>query len=386
MIRRHATASDRERGPAPSGVPVRGTVGRRRRHRAVTLLEVVLAMGVMALVMSMTYWFYFSALDTRSTVTLENRDVQLTRVIMDRMATELRQIAGEMAPGGVALVGGAEELHLYSLRVPDRKVSEQYLRADEQPPGEYDLLEVTYKIVRHPEVQTDEGWDYPLGLSRVEKLVDRVPGADGDDLFTDFTTGYEEDTGEDSGLEDLTGGLEDLEGDTGIELGIGGDLAEGDEEVDAAQTLEDIDWEELYCEEIVYLRFCYFDGLRWWDEWDISGDNPLPQIVQVTVGRIPRAPFGEDMGYDKEVEEFCTCQNEDTDDCEPLAADLTQITVRIPQADQFFRSRVARETQALIEEAAEAGLTDSGDDGSSGAGDGASGLGGGSGRVRGGGQ
>ena len=36
-----------------------------RRHRGITLLEVVLSMGLLTVLPSMTYWFYSSVLDTR---------------------------------------------------------------------------------------------------------------------------------------------------------------------------------------------------------------------------------------------------------------------------------------------------------------------------------
>ena len=110
-----------------------------------------------------------------------------------------------------------------------------------------------------------------------------------------------------------------------------------------------INWEELYAPEIRYLRFCYFDGSRWWDSWTVTGESPLPQIVQVTIGFEGFPPFGEETGFRVINDEFCTCLNEDPVDCLPLAEDQYSVALRVPQADPLFRSRVSRETQALVE-------------------------------------
>ena len=100
--------------------------------------------------------------------------------------------------------------------------------------------------------------------------------------------------------------------------------------------------------EIRYLRFCYFDGSRWWDSWSVTGESPLPQLVQVTIGFEGFPPFGEETGVRVVNDEFCTCLNEDPVDCLPLEDDQYSVALRVPQADPLFRSRVSRETQASI--------------------------------------
>jgi hypothetical protein len=115
----------------------------------------------------------------------------------------------------------------------------------------------------------------------------------------------------------------------------------------------DIQWDELYSPDIRYLRLCYFDGTKWWDAWDVKGENQLPQLVMVTIGFEPRSPFGEQLGLEDKVnDEFCQCLNEESIDCVPLAEDQFSTVVRVSQADPLFRSRVSRETQALMEDLA----------------------------------
>lgn len=310
-------------------------IGRHHRARGVTLLEVVLALGILGLVSSMTYWFYSSTLDTRRDSEVRNHEMQLVRVVLDRMAQELRQVSFDTVEGKAGMRGTPEELWLHTRRLPGRKVAEQYLLQEEyEPAGEYDLVSVHYRIVRHPEIQHDEGWDLPLGLARVEQRAPYIKVSDDEEILLEPEIPAELEEGLEEEL------LAELEGGEGA----------GQEGV---QTIEDIDWEELHAPEILYLRLCYFDGYRWWDTWEVEGENPLPQLVQITIGLEARPPYGEGFGYDEKVEEFCTCQNEDTDDCEPLDEDLYQRTVRLSQADIFFRSRVTRETQALLEEASE---------------------------------
>jgi hypothetical protein len=212
-------------------------------------------------------------------------------------------------------------------------------------PGEYDLVKTEYKIVRHPEIlNEEEGYEEPLGLARVEIGIPRPDSAQTGEAFEDEEriVGDGEDVAarEAALLEEELFGLEDA-----------------DKEPDLGP---DIDWEELYAPEIRYLRFCYFDGNTWWDDWDITGDNPLPQLVMVTIGFEGHAPFGEEFGRSAN-EEFCECLGEDPVDCEPLLPDQYTMVVRVPQADPLFRSRISREAQAAVEKM-QGGADEAGDE------------------------
>ena len=88
-----------------------------------------------------------------------------------------------------------------------------------------------------------------------------------------------------------------------------------------------------------FLRFCYCDGYSWWDDWTIFGDNPLPQLIQVTIGFGERAPWGEEQGVERINEEFCTCMNQDPVECRPLLPDHFTAVVRVPGADPLFPVR-----------------------------------------------
>ncbi|MFH1834056.1 MAG: hypothetical protein ABH877_03440 [bacterium] len=331
-------------------------------RRGVTLLEVVLAMGILVFLSSMTYWFYSSSLETSRDGTAAAQRLRLVRVILDRMAKEIRQAAVITVDDQVGIRGEAERIWLTAYRVPTRVQSQQRLTREEPPPPEYDLTKIEYKIVRHPEIMHEDNYEWPLGLARIEGLIPRPQArlAEDENLEDDefpFEEGEEEEdsTGEEeTGTEEEEDALEDT-----LDNALGRDrVGEDEEDIGDASLALDIRWDELYAVEVRYLRFCYYDGHRWWDSWDISGENPLPQLVRVTIGFEAMPPFGEAFGPDDPNEEFCECLNEDPVDCRPLPLDQYSITVRVAQADPLFRSRVSRETQAFMEDLSGEGEVD----------------------------
>lgn len=309
------------------------------RRRGMTLLEVVLAMGLLTVLTSMTYWFYSTVLDTSRGGTEAAQKIRLVRVVMNRIAQEITQASVITADGRVGIRGEAERIWLSTIRVPSRDLTAIRSRREEPEPGEYDLVKTEYKIARHPDIlDEEEGYEVPLGLARVEISVPRPDSAQTGEAFEN----EERVVGAGKGVEAFAEALleEELFGDE-----------KGDEDADLGP---EIDWEELYAPEIRYLRFCYFDGNTWWDDWDITGENPLPQLVMVTIGFEEHAPFGEEFGRSAN-EEFCECLGEDPVDCEPLPADQYTTVVRVPQADPLFRSRISREAQAAMERLHEGG-------------------------------
>ena len=315
---------------------------------AVTLLEIVLAMGILVFVSSMTYWFYSSSLETSEEGTAAAQELRLMRVVLDRITTEIRQAAVITVDNRVGVRGEAERIWLSTYRVPrqehsrTRMLLEMSSVTDEPPPAEYDLMKVEYRIVRHPEVLHQDGYEFPLGLARVETLIPRP-----DRVQTGKAVEKDE--------RDIAGGNEaedEVENEV-EEPFLNGELS-GDQEERGDVSLEpEIEWDELYAPEIRYLRLCYYDGHRWWDTWEVAGESPLPQLVMVTIGFEPRPPFGEEFGLGEIAEineEFCECLNQEPVDCEPLAQDQYSTVVRVPQSDPLFRSRISRETQALVQE------------------------------------
>ena len=292
----------------------------------VTLIEILLAMSILVVVSSMTYWFYASTLETGDRTTDNAYRLRLARVLLDHIAKEIRQSAGITVDDRVGITGEPERILLSSYRVPSREQIKERTARDAPRPAEYDLTKLEYKIARHPEVLDDDGYEIALGLARNEIPIPRPLPVNKIDEFEDEVGAEQED-----------------------EFPVDGEFSAGAEESGDVGLGPDINWDELYAPEIRYLRFCYFDGFKWWDSWSVTGESPLPQLVQVTIGYEGHPAFGEEFGIGLVNEEFCTCLNEDPVDCLPLASDQYAMVVRVPQADPLFRSRINRETQALME-------------------------------------
>jgi hypothetical protein len=182
-------------------------------------------------------------------------------------------------------------------------------------------------------------------LARVETRIPRrlptIPTAAVGDGATQPETGSEDALLDEASLDELFGGDEIDQGER-------------------ASLDAEVDWEELYAPEIHYLRFCYFDGVKWWDDWQVKGENPLPQLVMVTIGFESHPPCGEEFGQDETNVKFCECLNREPSDCEPLASDQFSTIVRVTHADPLFRSRVTREGQDLVEKVVKDGAGGSG--------------------------
>ena len=72
------------------------------RARGVTLLEIVLSMGLLVTLTTMTYWFYASSLETRASGTKEAQRLRMVRVLSERMRREIRQTSTVTSDGRVA--------------------------------------------------------------------------------------------------------------------------------------------------------------------------------------------------------------------------------------------------------------------------------------------
>jgi len=209
---------------------------RSHARSGLTLLEVVLAMGLLVVLSSMTYWFYASSLDTQREGMQQAQRIRLMRVTLDRLATEIRQASTITTGNRVGIRGDAEQISLLTLRAPSREVIEKPWRGrDVLPPSEYDLLQVSYHIVRHPDIRHEDGYELPLGLARTEVRVPRPDGLKSGELPAGEGDAADEETIPLDAFEEA------LFGEERQATGIG--------------PVSEINWEELYSSEIRYLRF-----------------------------------------------------------------------------------------------------------------------------------
>jgi type II secretory pathway pseudopilin PulG len=264
-----------------------------------TLLEVVIAISLLVMLMAMLMVFYDNALIQREEGTQRSRDAQLARVVLERMAREVRQAVGNVPGYGVGVFGYKDRIEVNTLVMPDRKLSEVQTVRQRKLPPQFDLQQIRYYVAWDEENLTEDGDPRALGLVRRESKT------------------Y---------LRDAIVTSEEAE-----------ESAEEVEEVQMAFK------EELYAPEIRFLELKYFDGATWWDDWELTQGNSLPQMVRITIGFEPVIPEAEDM--DIVEEDFL----EDEEEIDPLPGDRYSILVRPEQADVFFGSRMSREVSSFSE-------------------------------------
>lgn len=271
--------------------------GATRRHcaRAFTLVEMIISIGLLVLMLSTLYWFYASSLTSRNEGTDRSRRMQLARVVLDGIAEEIRFCASKTSGYGAGLVGSVDSASIFTLTLPTKELMRRRSMTADPLAGQFDLKEVRYYIAWDEENLDEDNNPRPLGLvRRVTQTFNQVMIVEGD---------------------------------------------EGTEETAAVK-------EELYAPEIKFVEFRYFDGLKWWDSWEILGGNSLPQAVMITVGYTAVLP----EAY-RDLEIIDEEMNLDEDEWRELWADRYSVIVRLSQADRFFGSRISREAAAFGEAA-----------------------------------
>jgi len=260
--------------------------------RAFTLLEVVLATGLMVVLMGAVQLFYSTALRICDEGRALNRNVRLAWAGLDQIAGDIRSASGFVGGYGAGLVGDAHSITLYTVRLPSRELFAKRKIQDEPLAGECDIVKVEYYVATDEEetIEDEEGVEQPLvyGLVRWQQKTLNQPVM--------------------------------------IEL--------DEEQFDV----------ELWAGEIKYLGFRYFDGVDWVSAWRGGRGNSLPQAVKVTVGFTPVTE--EELEADEELAESEMLGEQVEYEAEPVA-DRYSMVVRVAQADAFLGSRLVRARQVM---------------------------------------
>ena len=291
-------------------------------RRGMTLLEVLLSLTLIVLMMSGIFGFYKTVLQVRQEGSVLAQDVLLTRAILDRIADEIRH-ATDIVPGdGIGFRGDRNTITIVLSRMTENY---SYIEYDDtvienMPAPQLDLIRVKYELREDPqEVDDEEGLPIVYGLFRSEqKVFDPNP-----EVIVDLDT--------------------DLSGEQEVE----------DLPIETAPVTT-----ELYAPEIKYLRFQYFDGMQWLDQWQTvdefggidmgqaaatgKASYALPQAVMITIGRV-RATREEleltKQGSEEEEEDEIHHPDRFTIVVHVLQSDPSLITSRkFGVADQLGRS------------------------------------------------
>ncbi len=279
---------------------IRAHLARRGAMRpGITLLETVLAISLLTTFLGMMFWFYDSSLAAREDGTKRSRDVHLARVVLDRMAEEIRQAAGNIAGYGPGLVGYKRGVSVNTLVLPDRSLSRKHSITSDQSAAQFDLREISYYVAWDEEHPDEEGNSRALGLARKESKT--------------FNRG----------------------------VFVRSETEEAEAESEEALAIK----EELYAPEIKFLEFRYFDGFTWWEDWQLTQGNSLPMMVRITVGFTALPPEEEER---MELVEDNFLRDEAERD--PLEDDKYTVFVRLVQADvNPIGVRLQREASAFSE-------------------------------------
>jgi len=229
-------------------------VSSRSRRRAVTLLEVMLALALITLISGLMFTFYDASLRSRDWGTRQMGDNQLARVIGMKIGEEIRSAVGPDWGVGAGISGKKDQITIQTVALTDKNLFYPRSIKDAPVQPEYDLREIQYYLA-YDEEETHEYPDgtqawAPLGLVRREKR-------------NRFQTVVIENKAE----------------------------------------MVDLD---LLAPEMKYLRFRYFDGVDWWEDWQMGGQSSgqgrgqaLPVAVEVTVG-YSEIPPEEEQDFDLE--------------------------------------------------------------------------------------
>lgn len=281
-----------------------GAVGR----RAVTLLEVILAIALIIMLMASVMAFYETSIKARDT----GRDLALkaiqTRSMLDRLAEELRHTVNVIPGDGRGFEGTRDSITIVRARLPDASAFNEYEEFDTLPPAQNDVMRVTYTLYWDEEERVDdEGVLICHGVWRTEQRT--------------F--------------------------DPNPKISVESDEPGEDTEEEVLEFPKP-DVNELYAPEIKYLRFEYFDGLKWRDRWSTvavtadaeTGAAPsqdesraLPQAVRITMGRVREPPPEKDDLESRDLQAM-------RDERDKLVhhPDRFMTVVYLPQSDQSLLS------------------------------------------------
>jgi hypothetical protein len=267
-----------------------------------TLLELLLALGLITLVMTIMFTFYNITLKTRDRGVKMITDGGLARAVALKMADEIRSASGFLG-NGMSGVGGTDRvITVQTVVLPDKEMFKPRGLKDKVLPAQSDIRQVQYYLAYDDE----EDHEYPDGTTGPAPL-----GLVRREIKTLNQTSISEEQPEK------------------VEL-------------------------DLYSAEMKYLRFRYFDGVDWVDKWDLGGGlggmgNSLPQAVEITVGYDELPPKEEEDDFEFDDSNLTPSLPE------PFDSNKFTIQVKLPQADTFFGSRLMRAQQRAQKQSEAAG-------------------------------
>ena len=270
----------------------------KRVRRGLTLVEVLIAIALIAMLMGVLFVFFWQTGQVRAEVSDRVNRTQLARQVLSRIADELRGCVGFddlRVASEPRLIGDRRQILFLTTTLPDAGAYRFFGEFDQLPPAAYDLKLVGYQLWIDPDERDDNGDPIVGGIIRTEKRT------------------------------------------------LNQHLVNED---DPQQLRQDV-----WAPEMGYLEFRYFDGVEWDTKWDLDQGNSLPQIIMVTVGftNITReeADDGDLSRYP--IEEFPFGPEE-------VHEDRYSMVIRLPGADKLYGTRFQRMGKQMSEQLGLEGL------------------------------
>ncbi len=264
---------------------------RRTARRALTLFEVIIAITLMVMLIAAMLAFFWQTVEVRDFAALSSERTRLARQVLHRLSTELRGCVGALELGFPVehrFLGERRSVTFLSTALPDDSQYQFYDEFDDQPPAQHDLRLLRYALWVDPENETDEGEPIVGGILRTERRTLNQFIIDEEDPLTERT--------------------------------------------------------ELFCHELGFVEFRYFDGVQWDTRWTVTDGNSLPQLVQITVGY---NPITSDENEDRDLESYPIEEYPFGDDLPH--PDRYSVIVKLPAASRFLESRFSKMRNDLIE-------------------------------------
>ncbi|MDP6045927.1 MAG: hypothetical protein QGH94_03630 [Phycisphaerae bacterium] len=195
----------------------------RRCDSGFTLLEVVLAIGLIVGLMGSAIWFTQHIAASREKINAVTQEIVSRRSLMRRITRELR-CAMSMRRLGLGIAGESDYIAFVTTSVPGKSVWVDRNVLDQPIPPETDIQLVTY---RQSITEDEEGLEQIVGIERTcQKLLDAPEAEEGENIQVSLMT-----------------------------------------------------------DQLKYLRLSYYDGESWTNSW--TADRGLPLAVEVTLGDEP---------------------------------------------------------------------------------------------------
>jgi uncharacterized protein YpmB len=227
-----------------------------KKRTAFTLLEIMLAITIIVLIIGTVFAFYTHSAKIAEAGRKKLNDLQLARVILFKITSELRAVTTSGSRFNYVLKGDSEHITLMTTVIPSKLVYFPHDAMDSGRVIEHDLRLVEYTLAR-----SEDNDDIILGLRR-------------DELRCLLTTLIEEESSDDLNKTDVAA-AEKKKKKFDFNLGIDSSEAFSEQPVIT---------QEIISDRIKYLNFDYYNGTQWVSKWNPSSASALPRAVRVTVG------------------------------------------------------------------------------------------------------